>query len=400
MAASTLRRAIFGRLFLTLALSLGLFQLLLWHWWRVVALGGEGPGALALACTGGLLVAGNGAVVPLMRRHRRRNDWAGRALRLYLSFGVATLLAGVLLAALWLLFLLPAGLVGAVGGDPRAAWGVFRGASIASVGALALLLLWGFTWGQARIEHTRVRFPVPGLAPELSGLRLAHVSDLHIGNHLDGARLERLVARVNGIGADAIVLTGDLFDFDPAFVEGGVRALARLHAPLGVYAILGNHDVYTGSERIADAFARLAPNLCLLRDEIVRLPAPAPLYLAGAEDPGRDWSARGLELPALDELAAARPHDGPTLLLVHRPQALSQAARLGFPLLLAGHTHGGQIALPTAGGRWNLARIVTPLTRGVYRLGGCTLYVNRGAGVGGPALRFNCPREIASVELV
>ena len=87
------------------------------------------------------------------------------------------------------------------------------------------------------------------------------------------------------------------------------------------------------------------------------------------------------------------------MLLVHRPEAFGQTVRLGFPLVLAGHTHGGQLALPTRGGHWNLARFVTPLTRGVFREAGTTLYVNRGIGVGGPALRLNCPREIADLQL-
>ena len=90
---------------------------------------------------------------------------------------------------------------------------------------------------------------------------------------------------------------------------------------------------------------------------------------------------------------------GPTLLLVHRPEAFAQAARLGFPLVLAGHTHGGQLALPGTGGQVNLARVVTNLTRGVYRSEASTLYVNRGLGVGGPALRVQCAREIALIEL-
>jgi hypothetical protein len=86
-------------------------------------------------------------------------------------------------------------------------------------------------------------------------------------------------------------------------------------------------------------------------------------------------------------------------LLVHRPEAFPQAARLGFPLVLAGHTHGGQLALPTPGGPWNLARIVTRFTRGRYQLESSTLYVSRGVGVGGPALRVNCSREITTLEL-
>ena len=132
---------------------------------------------------------------------------------------------------------------------------------------------------------------------------------------------------------------------------------------------------------------------------MVRLPVDEPLYLAGVEDPGQHWSTRELEMEGLSLLAASRPTDGPVILLVHRPEAFPQAARLGFPLVLAGHTHGGQLALPTPGGRYNLARLTTGYARGLYRDNGSILYVNRGLGVGGPALRINCPREIATIEL-
>jgi hypothetical protein len=133
---------------------------------------------------------------------------------------------------------------------------------------------------------------------------------------------------------------------------------------------------------------------------LVRLPVAAPLYLAGIDDPGRDWTARGVDIPDLQLLAEELPCDGPTVLLVHRPEAFPQAARLGFPLVLAGHTHGGQLALPSLGGRLNLARLVTRYHRGLFRENGSVLYVNRGAGVAGPALRVNCPREITTIELV
>jgi predicted MPP superfamily phosphohydrolase len=316
-----------------------------------------------------------------------------------MNLGVVTLLLGMTIAVLWALFLLPAGLLGMLGASPEASFGVFRLASVASVGGVALLLLWGFTVGQARVARTQLRIPLPGLAPELSGLRIVQISDLHIGNGLEGSRLARMVERTNALDPDVIVLTGDLFDSDPSFVEHGVRVLSGLRARHGVYAVLGNHDFYTGADRIAEALARLAPRLRLLRNELVRLPLAAPLYLAGVEDPGRDWAARSLEVEGLTRVAAARPADGPSLLLVHRPEVFEQAARLGFPLVLAGHTHGGQLALPTPGGRYNLARLVTPLTRGLYRSGASVLYVNRGLGVGGPPLRVNCPREITSFVL-
>jgi len=208
-----------------------------------------------------------------------------------------------------------------------------------------------------------------------------------------------MLEATNALDPDVIAITGDIFDFDPDCVEDGCRGLAALKARYGVYAILGNHDTYTGTDLVVSALQRLAPNVTLLRDEVVRLPLEQPLYIAGVEDPGRDWSARRLELEGLAVVAEARGDDGPTILLVHRPEAFTQAAKLGFPLVLAGHTHGGQLALPTPGGHYNLARVITRYTRGLFREGDTTLYVNRGLGVGGPALRVNCSREIATVEL-
>jgi predicted MPP superfamily phosphohydrolase len=166
-----------------------------------------------------------------------------------------------------------------------------------------------------------------------------------------------------------------------------------------VFAVLGNHDIYTGSARVADGLARHAPCVRLLRGEVVRLETTAPLYIAGLDDPSGVWTGRGLEIPELEALAADVPADGHTVLLVHRPELFPQAARLGFPLVLAGHTHGGQLALPLAGGRHNMARLITRYARGLYEEAGSLLYVNRGVGVAGPAVRVNCTREVATLEL-
>jgi hypothetical protein len=400
MKAAALRRVLFERLFLNLALVLGLSQALLAQWAAVAVAGGEGFSAPVLAALAALLVAGNAFAVRPMRRAFRRPDAFGRLARLYVDAGVSTLLLAATLGLVGLASLLLAGLLGAVGAGAGLASQVFLAASGGAVALVAGSLAWGFTAGQARIDLTRVPVRIPGLSPGLAGLRIVQATDLHIGNRMEGARLERMVERINALDPDVLVLTGDLFDFDPAAIEDGARRLARLRARHGVYAILGNHDIRTGAEAVARGLARFAPGLRLLRDEIARLPLPDPLYLAGVEDPGADWSARGVELPALERLAAARPADGPTLLLAHRPELFAQAARLGFPLVIAGHTHGGQLALPTPGGHWNLARVATPYTRGLFRSGGTAMYVNRGLGVGGPALRLNCRREIATLELV
>jgi len=395
-----MRRLLFARLMVTLGALLGVMQVVVGHWVTVVLAGRPGPGlGLGLVLAAGL-VGANCYAIPLIRRARRRGGWGARVARGYAAVGVATLLLGTGIVASWLGWLPLASGLHALGVEADDAFLAFRVATIPVVSALAFTILWGFTVGPRRIDRTRVEVALPGLPAPLDGLRVVHVSDLHIGNGLEGERLARMVREVNALDPDVVVLTGDLFDHDPRFIEEGARGLGGLRGRYGVYAVLGNHDAYTGSEQVAAGLARYAPELRLLRGEIERLPTPAPLYVAGVDDPGHDWTARDLELRQLEDLARGRPEDGPTILLVHRPELFGQAARLGFPFVLAGHTHGGQIALPLGSGRINVARIVTRYHRGVYRENGSFLYVNRGYGVAGPAVRINCPREIATLHLV
>jgi uncharacterized protein len=389
-----------GNLFTTLGVLLGMMQVVVGHWATVVVAGREGPGlplGLALAA---LLVLANWLLLPVLRRARHERGWPRRIARLYMSAGLATLLLGSAVLLSWVGFLPLHALLTLSGVEPETSFAAFRVASAAVVLTIAALLAWGFTGGQARVERTHVRIALPRLAPELRGLRIVQLSDLHIGNGLEGGRLERLVEEVNALEADLVALTGDLFDFDPRHVEEGARLLGGLRARLGVFTVLGNHDRYTGLERVVEALRRLAPGMVLLRRDLVRLATPAPLYLAGIDDPATRFTERDLVVPELEELAARAPDDGPVILLVHRPEAFPHAARLGFPLVLAGHTHGGQIALPTRGGRHNLASLVTSYHRGLYVENGSILYVNRGIGVAGPAIRVNCAREIATLELV
>ena len=399
MSARKLRRLLFDNLIFNLALLLGTAEAGLIVWGHALLSDGKGIGVVAGFALFSTLVAANALTVPSLRRTRRREDWKGTLARAYIQFGISTLLAGFALGIAglaWLPVRLVSALVGA-GSAPGVVF--FEILSVLLVGFVVIALAWGFTIGQAIVDRTHLRVAIDGLHEDLAGLRIVQISDLHIGNGLEYARLDRMVERTNALDPDVLVLTGDIFDFDPDHVEDGARRLSRLRARHGVYAVLGNHDTYTGVDLVVDALARHAPNIRLLRDEIVRLPVDKPLFLAGVEDPGHSWSARGVHLDGLARVGAARPSEGPVVLLVHRPEAFAQAEALGFPLILTGHTHGGQLALPTPGGRYNLARIVSPFTRGVYRKNGTTMYVNRGIGVGGPALRINCSREIATIEL-
>jgi predicted MPP superfamily phosphohydrolase len=396
---SFLRRQLFSRLIRNLAALLGLFQALAAHWLWTVALAWPSGGVAVWIASALALAAANASIVPVLQRARRGEGRARRVARIYMETGVATLIVGLSVVASWAAYAVLGGAALLLGAPPDAVALVFRIASALFVASVAAQAAWGFTLGQRRIEITTTRVPLPKLHPELTGLRIVQISDLHIGNRLEAERLDAMVERTNATRADVIVLTGDIFDFDPQHVEDGARRLARLRARYGTYAILGNHDHYVGTELVVAALARHAPAIRLLRDELVRLPVAEPLYLAGVEDPGGRWFERGLQVAAIDALADQRPADGPVVLLVHQPEMFHHAARRGFPLVLAGHTHGGQIALPFGRRGVNLARVMTPLTRGAYQSESSLLYVNRGLGVGGPAVRIHCNREIAVLEL-
>lgn len=244
-----------------------------------------------------------------------------------------------------------------------------------------------------------VHLALPELPTSLSGLRIAHVSDVHIGNGYDPARAARLVRLINGLGADIVVLTGDIFDRDPTVVEPAAAVLADLYAPLGVYAVLGNHDAYTGKDLVAAALAAHAPGIRLLRGEIAIAATSPPLAIAGIDDPGDEWRVTPEGARDLDDVARQRCGRHPCILLVHRPDVFPEAAEAGFALVLSGHYHGGQIALPGSRGAANAARLITRYYDGVHAIGNSRLHVTRGIGCAGPRLRLGCPPEISLIRL-
>ncbi|MBW2383582.1 MAG: metallophosphoesterase [Deltaproteobacteria bacterium] len=396
---SVFRRILLHDIWRNLALFLGLVQVQILHWLLVVIRAdGLSGGAILLLTLGAMWV--NAWLVPLIRQGTRAAGWRRLAARTYMNVGIGTMGVGLSVLAGWLVIYPAAHSLTFFGVDFARASEIFRYASGALTAGVTLMFAWGITLGQRLYARTHVPVRLPGLAPEHRGLRIVQISDLHIGNGLEDERLSALVDRVNELEPDVIAITGDLFDNDAAFVPDGTRRLSALRARLGVFAVLGNHDTYTGSELIAEALAKNAPGIRLLRGEYARLPLDPPIYLAGVDDPGRDWTARDLQVASLEKLAGKRPDDGPVVLLVHRPEVFHQASRLGFAVVLTGHTHGGQIALPLPGGHINPARIVTPFTRGIFRSGESIMYVNRGVGMAGPRIRFNCRREIATIELV
>jgi predicted MPP superfamily phosphohydrolase len=237
----------------------------------------------------------------------------------------------------------------------------------------------------------RHEIAIPGLPAAFDGYQVAQISDLHCGPFASGERVDHWVAAVNGLGADLVAVTGDLIASGTAFVPVVAASLGKLRARDGVFASMGNHDYFTEGEEMVAALEQAG--LTLLRNRGVEVRRDgAAIYLAGVDD---TWTKRH----DLDKALAGRPAETPVLLLAHDPALFPAAASRAVDLTLSGHTHGGQIGVPFFAKRFNLARIMTPFTTGLYRSGPSTLYVNRGLGSTGLPVRIFVPAEIALITL-
>lgn len=253
---------------------------------------------------------------------------------------------------------------------------------------------WGYTHGHRRLRTTRVDVPLPGLSRALDGLRIVHISDLHLGPTAERGALREAIDRVNALEPDVVCVSGDIVDSPITDLEHWMPELARLRARHGVYAVLGNHDRYAGADRVAGAI-RAHTDWRLLRDEVVRVETGRGAFrLIGLEDRSAPWCAK-----MLPRLHAQVPTGEPCVLLVHQPGAFPTAAALGVPLTLAGHTHGGQIAVPGLAAANPARLLMTSYDGGTFTSGGSVLHVNRGLGTSGQRVRIAVPREITVVTL-
>lgn len=249
-----------------------------------------------------------------------------------------------------------------------------------------------------QFEITHQRILLPKLPPEFHGFRIVQLSDIHHSPFLSEGEIAQAVSYANELKADLTVLTGDYISHSTDYIPGCARALGRLQARHGVYAVLGNHDHWTDGPATATAFTD--QGIRILTNENVRIElGAASIRLLGVDDlmVGRD------DLPSA---MIDTSNDEVRILLCHNPRIIREAARAEIDLVLSGHTHGGQINWRLLTGRkdpktyrW-LRRPSRRLTRGHAQLGATQLYVNRGLGTVIAPLRYGCPPEITLLELV
>ena len=242
------------------------------------------------------------------------------------------------------------------------------------------------------IPIERVQVKLRRLTEAMIGTKIVQLTDMHIGPTLRRAWVEGVVARVNALEPDVIVITGDLVDGSVEQLRRHVAPLGKLRAKHGVFFVTGNHEYYSGVNDWIAELTRLGVRV--LRNERVRIGGEEGFDLAGVDD----WSAsRHGEGHGHDLEAAMRGADPSreVVLLAHQPRAIWDAAKHGIGLQLSGHTHGGQI-YPW----YYFVFLQQPFVSGLHAVEETMLYVSRGTGFWGPPIRVGAPPEITEVELL
>ncbi|MGB7630215.1 MAG: metallophosphoesterase [Candidatus Deferrimicrobium sp.] len=270
-----------------------------------------------------------------------------------------------------------------------AAWLAGRSAFLCIAGLAVALSAYAIVEA-SHIEVVRVRVVTDRLPASVPSLRIAQITDLHLGLIHRNGKAREVAAIVAREHPDLFVSTGDLVDGQLDGIAELAEILRGIPAPRGKFAVLGNHEYYAGIDR-SIAFTRKS-GFTLLRDESVTI--DDAVRIAGVDDPAEARFGR-TGGPSEAALLGDRPDRRFTILLKHRPQ-LDPATEGKFDLQLSGHTHNGQI-FPFR----LLTRLFYPLLAGDHPVpGGGILHVSRGTGTWGPPMRFLAPPEITVVDIV
>jgi len=297
----------------------------------------------------------------------------------------------------------------------------FRTASVVAGAAPFLGVMYGYAAERLRYQVCRVEIPLTNLPPELDGMEIVQISDIHLSSYMTRESVRRAVDMANDVGADLAVVTGDLITGVHDSVAECVEEVRHLHAPLGVYGCNGNHEIYARAEDLAERLFQQAGMKMLRRENAVIPYRGAQLNLIGV-DYQRERMPSGRKLQMLANVEPLVRRDIPNILLSHNPNSFNRAAELGIELSLAGHTHGGQVQVEILDVSLSPARFITDYVAGLYhrpllmpdqpkRMGEtiklmpnapkglAALYVNRGIGTVGAPVRLGAPPEITHIVL-
>ncbi|HTS87755.1 MAG TPA: metallophosphoesterase [Gemmatimonadales bacterium] len=319
--------------------------------------------------------------------------YAGRALRTLLFIPLYYVI-------LFLPLLAIAALLGALVGWPLGLPLEGGRAAIEVTAALLALLAIAGYWGASRLVVREVEVRHPKVPAAFDGLRIVQLSDLHVGPQTGRAFLARIRREVERVRPDLIAFTGDMVDDYPDDAARFVAEFGSLSAPLGSFAVAGNHDVYAGWNDVA-ATIRAAGVEVLENRGVVLRRGESAIWIGGTGDPAAIQMGSNPEvspaIPDLDRTMADAPADAFRLVLAHNPALWEGLVARGADLTLSGHTHHGQLSVPSL--QWCLASPFLKYAMGRHALGAAILYISPGTNYWGIPFRLGAWPEVTVVRL-
>ncbi|MBV9744953.1 MAG: metallophosphoesterase [Acidobacteriia bacterium] len=278
-----------------------------------------------------------------------------------------------------------------------------EGVATAAVAAPFVAGAYGLLWGRLNLRVTRQPIRIANLPHAFHGFRIAQLSDIHVGPFMSEDQIRKYVEMANQLKPDLVALTGDFVTWDPSTAPAVVNALSGLKAPFGVFGSLGNHDAWAGAEELlTELFAQTG--IRILRQEHTPIKNGNDAFnLIGVDFTNSrimsvgGWHLSSRKLQGVENLIVPGTAN---ILMSHNPDSFDRAAELGIDLSLAGHTHGGQLALEFISPEIAPSRLVTPYVAGWFQKPGGQLYVNRGIGTIAAPMRVGAPPEITVYELL
>ena len=296
-------------------------------------------------------------------------------------------------------FLAGATVVGAVTGYAFGETRTFGYGSISIAAALIILFaVLGFI-GSKRLVVKTFEVRMRNFPRAFNGLRIVQISDLHVGPHTSTRYLARVQNAVDTARPDMISITGDQVDDFAPDVAIFAKAFHALRAPLGVFAIAGNHDIYAGWDAVRNGLAAMGVTV-LVNQAVCLTREGEQLWIAGTGDPaGTMWKAHGggSAAPDIERTLVEVPVNETVIALAHNPLLWDQLARREVGLTLSGHTHYGQFAIPMLG--WNIASPFMKPSMGSHRREDSLLYINPGTNFWGLPFRIGTAPEVSVLVL-
>jgi len=324
-------------------------------------------------------------------RSRGSDHYPGKAMRLlvFRPMWYAQLL--LILCAL-------GGVIGAIAGAPFSATGVVGRTALIGVAIVYGILAVAGYGGSRKLVSLPLTVTLPTLPDALEGLRIALICDTHIGPHSSRAHLARVAAAVRASNPDLIAVAGDLIDDYAPDVSIYAAALGDLSAPLGVYIIAGNHEVYAGWDGVLPRLRALSHTVLVNESRIIEHRG-VRFAIAGTGDPAAGHRpGPGVPAPDIKATLAGVPEGMFTVVLAHNPALWPPLASAEVPLTLSGHTHWGQFSINRIG--WSLANPFLELAMGAYKRGDSLLYVSPGTNYWGIPFRVGARAEVSILTLV